>query len=68
MAFEITGDITYSFATETLLYGLVKDRRLFDALPLPLDRASNDTVLVKTNRIGPAEIIYQYWLKSVLPK
>lgn len=66
MAFEIGGNINYGFATETLIYALVEDRRLFDALPVPLDRASNDKVLVKVNTIGKAQIIYQYWLKSVL--
>lgn len=61
-AFEITGNISYGFATPTLIYALVEDRRLFDTLPLPLDPASDKKVLVKCDTIGPAKIIYQHWL------
>lgn len=62
----ISGNIRYIFVTETLIYGLVDDRSLFDALPLPVSETSNDNILVKMDTIGPAQVIYQHWLKSPL--
>jgi len=62
----ITGNVSYCIASDTLIYAIVDDRQLFDLLPLPVSKTHNDNVLVKMDTIGPAQVIYQHWLKSPL--
>ncbi len=56
----VSGNIYYCVATPTLIYAIVNDEALFDALPGV--ETLYPKVRVKDGFMGDAQVVYQYFL------
>lgn len=61
----VYGSAFINVATPTLMYIVISDKALFDAINLPAK--SYEKVITKTEQMAEITVIFQYWLPELGP-